>query len=289
MTGAVGDRLALGDRLAARALDTVGHALRTGAMQVSLKGAGDLVTDVDLALEAMLTRAIAAAFPDDAVLGEERGGALPGDGFGWLLDPVDGTVNFAHRLGYVCTSIALVRGGEVIAAWIVDPLLAEVFHAGPDGALRIRPDRGATAMAPGAQRVVGIGFSDRHDPALAAAVVAALGAEGIEFRRLGAGALCLAHVAAGRLDAYLEPHMNLWDGAGGLFLARAAGAVTLPYPLTGTGGVVFAAAPDIAPRLLEILPFPFSGPPCAGMARPNGRLDSTARSPIPTDPQETRE
>jgi len=271
MTGLAG-RIALGDRLAVLARDEIADAFRTGVSRPRTKAADDLVTDTDLRVEAMLRRAIAEAFPEDGVLGEEGGGAIPTDGgFGWLIDPVEGTVNFARRLGYVCTSIALARGPEVVAAWIGDPLSGDVFFAGPEGPLEVRPDRGAPVLPPGARRVVGIGLSARHDPGLAAVLVAALTAEDIEFRRLGAGALCLAHVAAGRLDGYIEPHMNLWDGAGGLHLARAGGAVTLPYPLAGDGGVVFAVAPDLAPRLLDRLPSPLSGPPRAGTTRPSGR------------------
>ncbi|NBC95368.1 MAG: inositol monophosphatase [Deinococcus-Thermus bacterium] len=280
MTG-LAERIVLGDRLAVLARDAIADAFRTGGARPRIKAADDLVTDTDLRVEERLRRAIGEAFPDDGVLGEEGGGTMPSDGaFGWLIDPVDGTVNFARRLGYVCTSIALVRGAEVFAAWIGDPISGEVFHAGPDAPMQVRPDPGPPVLLPGARRVVGIGLSGRHDPALAAALVAALTAEGIEFRRLGAGALCLAHVAAGRLDGYIEPHMNLWDGAGGLHLARAGGAVTLPYPLTGDGGVVFAVAPDLAPRLLDRLPSPFSGPfsgsPRAGTTRLPGGVESSA-------------
>lgn len=271
MTG-LAERIALGHRLAVLARDEIADAVRAGVSRPRAKAADDLVTDTDLRVEEMLRRAIGAAFPRDGVLGEEGGGTIPPDGgFGWLIDPIDGTVNFARRLGYVCTSIALARGPEVVAAWIADPHSGEVFHAGPEGPLEVRPDRGAPVLPPGTRRVVGIGLSGRHDPELATLVVAALTAEDIEIRRLGAGALCLAHVAAGRLDGYIEPHMNLWDGAGGLHLARVGGAVTLPYPLAGDGGVVFAVARDLAPRLLDRLPSPFSGPPRAGTTRPAGR------------------
>jgi myo-inositol-1(or 4)-monophosphatase len=81
---------------------------------------------------------------------------------------------------------------------------------------------------------------------------------------LGAGALCLAHVAAGRLDAYVEPHMNPWDAVGGLYIAACAGAVTLDYLAAGglrNGAPVFAASPSIATELLGLLPEPFSGTP----------------------------
>lgn len=279
MTG-LAERIALGDRLAALARDEIADAFRTGVSRPHTKAVDDLVTDTDLRVEEMLRRAIAEAFPEDGVLGEEGGGMIPpAGGFGWLIDPIDGTVNFARRLGYVCTSIALVRGPDIVAAWVGDPISGDVFHAGPAGPLHVRPDRGAPVLPPGARRVVGIGLSGRHDPELAAVLVAALTAEDIEIRRLGAGALCLAHVAAGRLDGYIEPHMNLWDGAGGLHLARAGGAVTLPYPLTGDGGVVFAVAPDLAPRLLDRLPSPFSGPPRAGTTRLPGGVESSAAPP----------
>jgi len=223
------------------------------------------VTEADFAIERMVRSSIGSAFPDDLFIGEEFGGESSATGFTWLIDPVDGTVNFARGIGYFCVSLALLEAGRPVAAWILDPAQDELFWAGPDGRayLGTRPIRCASQNALG-ETVIALGFSGRHDQNLASTVVGGLLSAGAEFRRLGAGALCLAHVAAGRLDAYLEPHMSPWDAIGGLYVAACAGATTQDYFAAGGlahGAPVFAAAPVIAERLLDLLPAPFSGTP----------------------------
>ncbi|MDR3475659.1 MAG: inositol monophosphatase family protein [Devosia sp.] len=235
------------------------------ALSVASKGPGDVVTEADFAIERMVRQAVAAAFPDDRFIGEEFGGEASDAGFTWLLDPVDGTVNYARHVNYFCVSLALLQASRPIAAWILDPVEGELFWAGPDGRARLgeTPIRCISRQA-WPEAVIGLGFSTRHDRLLPAELIGRLGTAGAEFRRLGAGALCLAHVAAGRLDAYVEPHMNPWDAIGGLYIAACAGAVTLDYLAAGGlqhGAPVFAAAPAIAAPLLELLPAPFSDTP----------------------------
>ena len=258
-------RLALGHRLIAEAGEIVTKAYAGADLGATSKGPGDLVTATDFAVEGMLREAFAAAFPDDAIFGEELGGLPAATGFTWLVDPVDGTVNFARRLGYFCISLALLRDRLPVAAWILDPLHEELFYAGPDRVAELNGER--IACAPTARMedaVIGLGFSRRHDPRLHGEMANAIVGAGAEHRRLGAGALCLAHVAAGRLEAYLEPHMNPWDAVGGLYLAACAGAVTGDYiGMDGLshGAPVYAAAPALSNQLLAALPAPFSGTP----------------------------
>jgi myo-inositol-1(or 4)-monophosphatase len=240
---------------------------RDPGLSIESKGPGDLVTEADFAIERAVRTAVTAAFPDDRFVGEELGGAASHEGYTWLIDPIDGTVNFARRLGYFCISLALLQAGRPVAAWILDPALDELFWANADGKafLGDKPIRCAE-HGEFADVVVGLGFSTRHDKSLFTAVTHNVVAAGAEFRRLGAGALCLAHVAAGRLDAYAEPHMNPWDAVGGLYIAACAGAVTLDYFAAGgleRGAPAFAASPAIARKLLDLLPAPFSGTPLA--------------------------
>lgn len=240
-------------------------ALTRHDRQARAKGPGDVVTKTDLDIESYLRREIAGHFPEDTVFGEETGGHASPIGFTWLIDPVDGTVNFARHLDYSCISVALLRGGLPIAAWICDARHDELFWAGPDRKVFVNTRQAACSAPAGpADAVIGLGFSTRHDPSLAARIVNDVISAGMEFRRLGAGALSLAHVAAGRLDAYLEPHMQPWDAVGGLYLAACSGAVTLDYRARDGlthGAAVFAAAPSIAPALLACLPEPFSDTP----------------------------
>lgn len=282
-------RVALAHELIAAAGAMIRAALAAPDLAVSSKGPGDVVTETDFAVERLLRQRIAAAFPDDAVIGEELGGAPAASGCTWLIDPVDGTVNFSRRLNYFCVSLALLDEGEPVAALILDPQAGELFSAGPDGVARLNgsPVTAASVSELG-DTVAGLGFSTRHRQTLQAEVVGVLTAAGTEHRRLGAGALCLAHVAAGRLDAYLEPHMNPWDAVGGLYLARCAGAVTGVYADLVNGGAVYAAAPAISSKLLALLPEPFSGTPLHRENEPRSAGKSRAdRAPIPN--QETRQ
>ena len=258
-------RLALAETLVADAGEMIRAALAAPHLSVSAKGPGDVVTETDFAIERAMRAAIGMAFPEDGIIGEELGSRLVSDGYTWLIDPVDGTVNFARRLGYFCVSVALLQNGVPVAAWILDPTTRELFHAGPDRIVRV--NRSTTLCAETASlgdALIGLGFSTRHDPALYGLVVDAVTRAGAEHRRLGAGALCLAHVAAGRLEAYVEPHMNPWDAIGGLYLAACSGAVTCDY--IGADGLrdgapVYAAAPKISADLLAALPALFSGTP----------------------------
>lgn len=259
------DRLKLAHDLVTRAGEIARQAHADAALKITSKGPGDLVSETDFEIETMMREAIGAAFRDDGIIGEEFGGAALDAGHTWLIDPIDGTVNFARKLGYFCISLALLKDGLPIAALVLDPLRDELFHAGTDGIARLNgtPIRVA-AEADFAEAVVGLGFSPRHAASLNGQIVDSLTRAGAEHRRLGAGALCLAHVAAGRLDAYVEPHMNPWDAVGGLYLAACAGAITGDY--IGMGGLergapVYAASPQISEHLLAVLPAPFSGTP----------------------------
>lgn len=222
-------RLALADRLVRAAGDIARRVLDAPRMSISAKGAGDVVSEADLAIEGMVRREVAQHFPEDALLGEEGGGSGARNGFTWLVDPIDGTVNYTRRLGYFCVSLCLLEDGRPIAAWILDPVQAELFHAGPDRVMLVNGNPvGCSEQSDIREAVFGLGFSPRHAPERVEQIVAAVRRSGAEHRRLGAGALCLAHVAAGRLEGYLEPHMNPWDAVGGLYLAACAGALVAP-------------------------------------------------------------
>lgn len=258
-------RLALARRFMADAGSIASAAFANARLEVQSKAPGDLVSETDFAIERLAREQISAAFPADGFIGEEFGGSAIERGFTWLIDPIDGTVNFARKLGYYCVSLALLENGRPVAAWVLDPERDELFHAGPEGVSFLNGQRIHCAdRTDFGEAVIGLGFSPRHDATLQGRIVGGLTLAGTEHRRLGAGALCLAHVAAGRLDAYVEPHMNPWDAVGGLYLAACAGAVTGDY--LGMAGIidgapVYAAAPGISEQLLATLPAPFSGTP----------------------------
>jgi len=287
------DRTAAGTALMQEAADLVRRGYADPDLVVSSKAPGDLVSATDFAVERHLRAAIGARFPNDRIIGEELGGAGAGAGFAWLIDPVDGTVNFARKLGYFCVSLALLEAGRPVAAWVLDPLQNELFHAGPDRVARLNGSpMQCSSETDMREAVIGLGFSSRHGSDLPPRLVAAVMAAEAEFRRLGAGALCLAHVAAGRLEAYLEPHMNPWDAVGGLYLAACAGAVTGDYVGLGgieQGGVVYAAAPAISENLLARLPAPFSGTPLSSGNEPRSAGMTASSSQTPKLNVETRQ
>jgi myo-inositol-1(or 4)-monophosphatase len=192
----------------------------------------DVVTAMDLAAEALLRRGIAQARPDDGVLGEEEGHVPGTSGLTWVIDPIDGTVNYLYGVPAYAVSVAVVSGPPVPESWTV---LAGCVHAVADGrtwsasvgggatqdgrAIRVNPPR------PLAESLVGTGFGYRVERRRGQArVVAVLLPEIRDIRRMGSAALDLCAVASGSLDAYYERGLQPWDLAAGSLIAREAGA-----------------------------------------------------------------
>jgi len=205
------------------------NAGRTHA--VHHKGAIDVVTEMDKASEGLLVSALRASFPDAAVIAEE-GSKIAGTGGTFIVDPLDGTTNYAHGHPQWCVSIGYERDGKVRAGVVFDPLRDELFAASEgDGAfLNGRPIR-VSKVATLNDALVATGFPyDRREKAdyymafYKAAVVATQG-----VRRAGAAALDMAWVASGRHDAYFEQGVAAWDVAAGEILVREAGGTVTDY------------------------------------------------------------
>ena len=204
------------------------------------KGPQDFVSVADHAVEALIKERLHVKFPADAVLAEERGGDV-GRNL-WVVDPIDGTINFVHGVRYWCISIAFIVGGERRIGVIYDPSLDELFWAvRNEGAwcdetrIHVSPrDRLDHAL-------VCLGYVPRHPLEEHLALKRRLHQAGAAVKDMGAGALMLAHVAAGRYDGFLEPHMHPWDASAGLLLIEEARGRVHPYP--GPGGI--AAAPGL--------------------------------------------
>jgi myo-inositol-1(or 4)-monophosphatase len=213
-----------------------------------MKGPQDFLTETDAAVEAHVKRAIAEAFPGDAFLGEETGGRAGRET--WVVDPIDGTANFARGLPHFCVSIAFVRDGLTELGAICNPALGELHLARRGGGAT---RNGATIrVAPTvdfASACVELGWSNRVPNARYLAALAALLERGANVRRGASGALGLAWVADGRSDGYAEVHMNAWDCLAGLLMVEEAGGRVGRFLETGgldDGGPVIAAAPGIA-------------------------------------------
>lgn len=219
---------------------------------------GNLVTDADRASEAFIVDALRRRFPDHGIVAEEGGGTT-GGAITWLVDPLDGTNNFAHGFPVFAVTLAAVADGVVLAGATFDPLRDELYsvHRGGGATLNGRPLR-VSRVARLSAALVGTGFAyDKAttvDNNLAEVVTLVPRVRGL--RRAGACALDLAWVAAGRLDAFWERGPQAWDMAAGcLMVAEAGGRVTgydgAPHNLDG--GRVVASNGTLHPALLERL------------------------------------
>ena len=219
----------------------------------------DVVSVADKAVEALIRKAIADRFPSDGFLGEESGLAEGHSGWRWTVDPIDGTSCFVHGLASWCVSIAVSDANEQTRfGLILAPVSGELYEAILDGGACLNGQSiqvdARTSLATG---LVGLGASHRVAATEVAGVLEALLANGGMFVRSGSGALSIAEVAAGRLAAYYEPHINAWDCLAGLLIVREAGGFTADFPGNGrpllAGGPVLAAAPQIAGPLNELI------------------------------------
>jgi myo-inositol-1(or 4)-monophosphatase len=207
-----------------------------GPMRIDKKGAIDLVTEVDVAVERMFRAMIAERFPDHVVLGEELQQddlvrrAAPG--YCWVFDPIDGTTNFAHGLPIFCASLGLELDGEAIVAAVYDPTRRELFTAVKGGGAWLNgAPIAVTQEASVLDSLLVTGFPYTvQQPEIGAELVALFGhflGRSRAVRRLGSAALDLCYVAAGRLDGFYEATLKPWDSCGGaLIVAEAGGLVT---------------------------------------------------------------
>lgn len=213
----------------------------------------DPVTVVDTETEQLLRDQLALLRPGDHVLGEEGGGDEQVGGAGlvqWVLDPIDGTVNFLYDLPAYAVSIGARIGGVSVAGAVADVARGEIYSAALGGGARVLTDVGhrplrCSAATDLALALVGTGFSyDSSRRAGQAALLAALLPRVRDVRRMGAAALDLCMVAAGRLDVFYEEGLKVWDWAAGALIAAEAGAVvTIP---DADGALMVAAAPGVA-------------------------------------------
>lgn len=221
---------------------------RQAGQPIGMKGPQDYLTETDGLVERHIRERIAEAFPEDGFLGEETGGS-PGD-TAWVVDPIDGTANFARAIPHFCISIAFIAAGEIELGVIVNPKLDETYFARRGrGAYRNGQPIWVSATSDIRATSFELGWSTRvpHDRYLG--VLAALLEAGSNVRRGASGALGLAYVADGRSDGYAELHMNSWDCLAGFLLVTEAGGVVGPFLSTGgllEGGPVIAATPGVA-------------------------------------------
>jgi myo-inositol-1(or 4)-monophosphatase len=224
----------------------------------------DPVTVVDTETERLLRDRLAQLRPGDAVLGEETGGptdATPG-AVTWVLDPIDGTVNFVYGIPAYAVSVAARVDGVSVAGAVADVVGGRMYSAGAGLGAHVSDAGGTRRLACSAVddlslALVGTGFAySARRRTVQAQLVSKMLPKVRDVRRIGSAALDLCMVAAGRLDAYYEHGLQVWDSAaGGLIAAEAGARVVLPEPgdPESAAALVVAAAPGIADQLLDAL------------------------------------
>jgi myo-inositol-1(or 4)-monophosphatase len=230
-------------RAAARLIESA--SARGVTVTATKSSAVDVVTESDRSAERLIRRAVLEARPDDAVLGEEGDDYAGSSGVRWIVDPIDGTVNFLYGIPQYAVSIAAEVDGEVVAGVVLNVATGAEYTAtlGGPASCDGRPIA-VRATVPLSERLVGTGFSyEAGLREIQAQALVRLLPRIRDIRRFGSCALDLCAVAQGSLDGYVEEGVNLWDHAAGGLIARAAGARV--EAARGVGGrTIVMAAPE---------------------------------------------
>jgi myo-inositol-1(or 4)-monophosphatase len=214
----------------------------------------DVVTQTDLRAEALVRRLVCEQTPDSGVLGEEGGTTAPGARLQWVIDPLDGTVNFLYGVPLFAVSIAAAVDGDVVAGAVIDVLRDELFSAHVGGGARRNGEPiSVSSCASLPEALVATGFSYRAEQrALQGEVAHRLLSRARDLRCFGSAALELCWVACARVDGYFQRETEIWDRAAGSLIADEAGArIALPCP--ENDDLVIAAAPDVFDELWAVV------------------------------------
>ncbi|GAT81562.1 inositol-phosphate phosphatase [Streptomyces sp. F-3] len=253
-------------RLALEAAARAGDLLRDGrpadlAVAATKTSPIDVVTEMDIAAEKLITGMIADRRPDDGILGEEGAVTEGTSGVRWVIDPLDGTVNYLYGLPAWAVSVAAEQDGEAVVGVVTVPMRGETFHAVRGRGAWVTGGRsGERGLAcrpapPLDQALVSTGFNYVTEVRAHQAEVAhRLIPQVRDIRRSGSAATDLCDLAAGRLDGYYERGLNPWDFAAGDLIAREAGALTGGRPgEPPSGELMVAATPGVFEPLQRLL------------------------------------
>jgi len=231
-----------------------------GVREIVFKGEGkrDLVTEADKQSERIIIDAITRRFPDHRILAEEGTGTGGNGDYRWIVDPLDGTTNFAHQYPLYCVSIAVERAGEPVVGVVFAPYMNELFAAVKGGGATLN---GAPIAVSGVTDLIGgllcTGFPYRLDgPTNNLTNWGNFVLRTQATRRDGAAALDLCYVAAGRFDGFWELNLQPWDmAAGALIIQEAGGTISDPYgdPFRVDGHDILASNGHLHPPMLEVL------------------------------------
>src|SRR3954470_8121885 len=258
----VAERLAMeaAEFVRRRRVEVFGHPRPDARATVRAKSTPtDPVTVVDTETERLLRDRLAELRPGEHVLGEEEGGSTGGHGLTWVLDPIDGTVNFVYGIENYAVSVAAQRDGASLAGAVANVPAGLLYSAALGHGARVQRDGVTTPLLASSavelsMSLVGTGFSyAREQRARQAKILTGLLPVVRDVRRIGSCALDLCMVAAGALDAYYEDGVHVWDWAAGALIAAEAGASLRLPPADRAAGRIMAAAPGIAEALADVL------------------------------------
>ena len=204
-----------------------------GSFKISNKeGINNLVTEADHASEKAIIKIIQQEFPDHFILGEESGEILSDSEIKWIIDPIDGTVNFAHGIPLCCVSIGIEKGGEIIMGAVYNPLMKEMFFAEKGKGATLNGNSITVSSQNEVVRsclVTGFPYTYLDMPNGPLQVFEKLIRQGIPVRRLGSAAIDLCWVAAGRFDGFYEHKLEAWDSAAGYLIVQEAGGTVTDF------------------------------------------------------------
>ena len=210
-------------------------------LQVSKKGPSDFVTNSDLKTEKIIIEELSKGRPDYSIISEENGVKNNKDSKNtWIIDPIDGTINFLHGVPHFATSIALKHNNEIVSGLIFDPIKDEMFYAEKNNGAYLNNKR--------------IRVSKKNDIKECLFATSGVIEKKMEFsfRKTGSAALDMAYIACGRFDGYFQKNLNLWDIAAGLILVEEAGGIINKLDLNNYQELkIIASSPNINSKLMD--------------------------------------
>ena len=210
-------------------------------LQVSKKGPSDFVTNSDLKTEKIIIEELSRGRPDYSIISEENGKKNNKDNKNtWIIDPIDGTVNFLHGIPHFATSIALKHENEIVSGLIFDPIKDEMFYAEKNGGAYLNNKR------------IRVSKKNNINECLFATSGTIEKKIEFSFRKSGSAALDMAYIACGRYDGYFQKNLHLWDIAAGLIIVEEAGGIINKIDLSNYKDIkIIASSPDINKKLTD--------------------------------------
>ena len=226
---------------------------RNNGLTIEIKGRQDFVSQADIEVECFLQKEIKHLYPNDNFLGEESGLQekinIEGEDAGtWVIDPIDGTTNYVQGMDYWCISVGYIKQGVIQLGFIYAPDKDEFFFAKKGKGSYLNGKKLTVQDPKKGQAMIGLGRSNRRPLQEYLDLLNTLDKFDVEYRRFGAGALMLAHVASGLVHGYYESHLNSWDALAGILIIEEANGIVNGFLDNNgllDGNPIWAASPEL--------------------------------------------